>query len=406
MSPGPPLLYVSFDQTPAAKGASTHIEANARALGARFGSVVLATPGPRDLPVGEFAPGVRQVVLGCPDADLLGRVLTFRVKLLELLRKQSFEVIHFRSTFEGYPLARRRAHLGARLLYEVNGLPSVELKYAHPRLGGEGRLLSKMEHQEAVCLSQADRVFTVSEVTRGCLAARGCPIDKVAVIPNGVDGEAFSYRDPPLLGGGVLRILYTGTLSPWQGVDDLLEAFLLVVVYQPAQLTLLGPAPKERRRELERRVRRAGLERQVAFHGPGDRATVARLLHESHVAVVPLTDADRNTVQGCCPLKLLEAMAAGCPVVASDLPVIRELGRPGEHLLATPPGDPAGLALSILRAANEGEGSRLRARRAREHVMGRFRWDQATARVVKLYEELLATSPSSRASAARSQARL
>ena len=129
-----PLLYVSFDQVPAAKGASTHIEANARALGARFGSLVLVTPGPRDLPARPFAPGVRQVVLGCPDADLLGRVLTFRAKLEALLRDQPFEIIHFRSVFEGYPLARHKDALGARLVYEVNGLPSIELKYSRPAL--------------------------------------------------------------------------------------------------------------------------------------------------------------------------------------------------------------------------------------------------------------------------------
>src|SRR5438128_1422837 len=78
--------------------------------------VLLATPRPRDLPARPLAPGVRQVVLGCPDADLLGRVLTFRAKLEALLRDQPFEIIHFRSVFEGYPLARHKDALGARLV--------------------------------------------------------------------------------------------------------------------------------------------------------------------------------------------------------------------------------------------------------------------------------------------------
>ncbi len=396
--PAPPLLYVSFDQTPAAKGASTHIEANARALGAHFGSLVLVTPGPADEAVKPFAPGVRQVVLGCPDRDPLGRALTFRAKLRALLRRQSFALAHFRSIFEGYPLARGKDRLGARLLYEVNGLPSVELKYAHPGAADAG-LHAKLVHQEQTCLAAADRVLTVSQVTHAYLLGRGCPETKLVVAPNGVDAGRFAYRDPPVVGEGVLRILYTGTLSAWQGVDVLLEAFRLVSVARPATLTLVGPAPRARREELSKRIGKAGLAGRVTLHGPADQAAVVRLLHESHVSAVPLADVDRNTAQGCCPLKLLEAMAAGCPVVASDLPVVRELAAPGEHFLGVPPGDPAGLALALLRSAGEAAETRERARRARAHVAGRFSWERSTRRLIAAYEGLLLSPASSRASA-------
>jgi glycosyltransferase involved in cell wall biosynthesis len=333
---------------------------------------------------------VRQIVLGCPDRDLIGRVRTFRVKLLSLLRRQSFDLIHFRSIFEGYPLARGVAGSGTRLLYEVNGLPSIELKYAHPRLRGDTGLQAKLEHQEQACLGAADHVITVSEVTRAHLLGRGCPAEKITVLPNGVDVDLFAFAEPPAVGEGPLRILYAGTLSAWQGIDVLLDAFLLVSVSRPAVLTLVGLARSTRREELHRRVRRAGVEQRVIFHPPADRATVARLLHEHHCTAVPLTAVDRNTVQGCCPLKLLEAMAAGCPLVASDLPVVRELARPGEHFLALAPDDPAGLALALLRVADEPRDSRERTRRARRHVAEHLRWEQSTRRLLALYEEMLA----------------
>jgi glycosyltransferase involved in cell wall biosynthesis len=404
MENGPPLLYVSFDQVPAAKGASTHIEANAQALGARFGSLILVTPGPRDVDARPFVPGVRHVVLGCPDGDLLGRVLTFRAKLLALLRRQSIALIHFRSTFEGYPLARRKEWLGARLLYEVNGLPSIELKYAYPRVRGDRALLAKLMHQEDCCLRAADRVVTVSEVTRRHLIGRGCPPDRVEVVRNGVDVDRFAYRDPLPVGEGSVRVLYSGTLSAWQGIDVLLEALVPLVVLRPVRLTLAGPAPRGRRRELLRRLRRSGLDRIVEFVGPVGQEEVARLLHASHVCVAPLTGVDRNTVQGCCPLKVLEAMAAGCPVVAADLPVVRELATPGEHFARVAADDPAGLALAILSVAEDHAQSVARARRARRHVEDHFRWEKSTSRLVGIYEELLAMPASSAASAARSAA--
>ena len=387
-----PLLYVSFDQVPSAKGASTHIEANARAIGGRFGSLVLVTPGASDQPVRDFAPGVRQIVLGCPDRDVLGRAMTFRAKLRDLLARQAFDVIHFRGIFEGYPLARSRRTHGASLLYEVNGLPSIELKYANPRIRGDALLLSRLRSQEDACLVAADRIVTVSEVNRRCLLARGVEAGRIEVIPNGVDLDVFTYQEPPTARDEPLRVLYCGTMSFWQGVDQLLEALPLVRLRLAIHLDLVGPAPRARRDDLERRLRRRGLAEVVTFHGAQPRGRVVELLHDAHVCVVPLSAVDRNTEQGCCPLKLIEAAAAGCPVIASDLPVVRELFRPREHYHPVAPDDPAGLALALW---DVGEESRERARRARAHVERHYTWRRSTDALLAVYEGLLATPASS-----------
>ncbi|MGX2953608.1 glycosyltransferase [Shewanella sp. JL219SE-S6] len=58
--------------------------------------------------------------------------------------------------------------------------------------------------------------------------------------------------------------------------------------------------------------------------------------------MAPLTPCRRNMLQGCCPLKVLESMACGTAVIASDLPVIRELVTHEKHgLLVPPPGPPS-----------------------------------------------------------------
>jgi glycosyltransferase involved in cell wall biosynthesis len=322
---------------------------------------------------------------------MLGRVLTFRTKLDALLRRQPFELIHFRSTYEGYPLARRKSTLGARLLYEVNGLASIELKYTNPRVAGDDVLLSKLRHQEDVCLGAADRVVTVSEVNRQYLQQRGCNSAKIAVIPNGVDLELFTYRDPLAVGDEPLRILYCGTLSPWQGIEVLLEALQLVVVQRAVRLLILGPGSRSRRDELQRRAQRAGLQNCVEFRPEASRKEVVSHLHNSQVSVAPLTLADRNTVQGCCPLKLLEALAVGCPVIASDLPIVREIARPEIHYLPIAPDDPTSLALAILRVGREREANVKRSRLAGQHIQQHFRWEHSTDRLLLIYEELLAT---------------
>jgi glycosyltransferase involved in cell wall biosynthesis len=318
---------------------------------------------------------------------MLGRALTFRAKLLALVREQAFDLIHFRSIFEGYALARYKEQIGARLLYEVNGFPSIELKYTYQRLHGDVRLRAKLEHQEQVCLAAADRIVTVSRLSRAFIAGRGIAPDKVEVVPNGVDPLQLPYQDPPLPDSGTLRLLYVGTLSAWQGVEVLLDAVHRVRSLRPVELRLIGPTPRGRRADVERLVQRLGLEGAVTLAGSCERSQLAEELHQAHASVVPLLPVDRNLLQGCCPLKMLEAMAAGCPVIASDLPVVREIGEPGLHYLPTEAGRAESLAEAILRLGAEAE----LARRACEQILSRFTWAHASERLQQIYCELLSS---------------
>ncbi len=94
-------------------------------------------------------------------------------------------------------------------------------------------------------------------------------------------------------------------------------------------LVLAGPGTAGGRREraLRELCWELGVSEAVRFTGPLDQASLARLHHECDVILAPLTANDRNLVQGCCPLKILEAMASSTPLVASDLPVVRELAQ-------------------------------------------------------------------------------
>ncbi len=157
------------------------------------------------------------------------------------------------------------------------------------------------------------------------------------MIPNGVDLDVFRERIPPPVDGRI-RLLYAGTMSSWQGVRLTIEAMALLNRDVPATLALAGPARARQERELRELCWELGVADAVQFIGPVDQAALARLHHESDVVLAPLTANDRNLVQGCCPLKILEAMASGTPLVASDLPVVRELARPEVDALLVRPG--------------------------------------------------------------------
>jgi glycosyltransferase involved in cell wall biosynthesis len=94
-------------------------------------------------------------------------------------------------------------------------------------------------------------------------------------------------------------------------------------------------------------------------------------------------------VQGCCPLKVLEGMASGTPVITSDLPVVQELGDNGIHFLAVKPGSAKALKDAVLRLRSDRAGARQVAIAARRQIEQRFTWKQAGQSLKQVYATLL-----------------
>ncbi len=389
---GTGIVYASFDRFPAPKGAAVHIRAFVEALGAAFGGVDLlalregstASTGPLSL-----AEGVTYHPLEARGRDLVEQALSFRSHLAAWWRgRPRAAVVHVRSIFEGYPVARRKEALTDALVFEVNGVPSIELKYHHPDVAEDAELLRKLVAQEDLCIARADLLVTPSEVTAEYLVKqRGADAGRVRVIPNGVDLDVFRYAPPRAPESGrPVRLLYSGTMTSWQGVHHAIEACRLLRREVPTVLTLVGPLRRHGRRALMDQCGDLLLEGAVELLEPLPQAELARLHHQCDVVLVPLPVNDRNCVQGCCPLKLLEAMATGTPVVASNLPVVRTLAGPDEVMLIRPGSAKAiAEAVKALRA-DAALGPALSAR-ARARVERDFPWGRAQSALVGAYEE-------------------
>lgn len=419
---GPPsqprIVYASFDRFPSAKGAATHIDAFVSALGARFGNVDLLTipSEPWELAsrqevastsvapesvVSWCAEGVAHHPMLAPGENLFERVLSFRSRCWNWWQQNfpsetfPLPIVHFRSIFEGYPIARHKPQFCRKLVFEVNGLPSIELKYRYPHVADDDELLRKLHHQEDVCLKAADLILTVSQVNAAHLRQRGVPADRIRVIPNGVDGDLFAYRCPAvsrhdeLADGSPMKMLYSGTMSAWQGVDVAIEALALFRRDHPAKLTLVGTTRPHQRRDLLQLAWERGVFDHVQLLDPVLKPELARLHAEADVVVAPLTRNDRNLVQGCCPLKVLEAMASGTPLIASDLPVVRELVEQDVEAILVRPGSGKAIKDGMLQLRSErGLAARL-SRAGRDRVERDFTWSRATADLIAAYEELV-----------------
>jgi glycosyltransferase involved in cell wall biosynthesis len=385
------VLYTAFDVVPAPKGASTHIQHFVRALVHAGFEVDLVTPGDGILPEKDRFEGARVLrVPGEAGGNYLTRAVAFsRAVERHVLEADPYDVVHFRSIWGGLQLGRLRGSLGFRTLFEVNGLPSVELKYHYPTLR-DTDLLSKMREQELATLALSDAIVCVSSVTRDYLVSLGVERERIEVIPNGVAVEEFEQcEETPFSTDRIPTFLYLGTLAEWQGLELLLDAWRIVAARRPIRLRVVGRGRSRQRKVLARRLRKLGLDELVSVEAPVPHHDVPSLFAGIDACVAPLLANDRNVTQGCCPIKVLEYMASGRPIVASNLPVVRELLREDIDARLFAPGDAADLAAQILRLADDPEKANVMAARALERVRAEFPWKRARRRLVRLYDERL-----------------
>lgn len=406
------LIYAAFDRFPSPKGAATHIRAFVSALAREFPKVDLVTvAGPPEhndtsadasarnrvpgVPADELhPPGFQHTELPAEGASLIERVLMFRTHLRAWWKHRDPQIAHVRSIFEGYPIARNKQRWCRQLVFEVNGLPSVELKYHYPQVADDRELMTKLLVQEQCCLDAADLVVTVSEVNASHLRSRGVEPSRLCVIPNGVDTELFAYRPPEPCGQRELRLLYSGTLSAWQGVQTAIEALALYRRDAPARLTIVGYGRAGQATALRELAFRLGVHEFVELAGSVSQAELAQRHHAADVVVAPLTPNDRNILQGCCPLKVLEAMSSGTPLVASDLPVVSALARPEVDALLVRPGSAKAIKDALVRLRQEPQLTIERSASARRRVEQEFTWQRAQDRLLEAYRNLLDASAS------------
>lgn len=391
------IAYIAFDTVPAAKGAAIHITAFAVALATSFNNIQLLTVSPtadsRDSY--EISPQVIQTMLPAIGNNLISRILYFRRLLKAWLQEQRFEVVQIRSIYEGWEIAINKQKYCDRLIFEVNGLPSIELKYRYPDVAEDRELLHKLYSQEQICLTAADLIITPSGVTGKYLQSRGVPIEKIRVIPNGVDLNIFtnyannSCRVTILPAPNkVFQMIYFGTLSPWQGVNLAVEALASVNRDIHACLTVIGQGKDYQIKALKHLAQKLEVADKLKILEPMPQIELVKYIHASDVILAPLTANDRNLVQGCCPLKILEGMATGIPVIASDLPVVRELGEDGIHFLLVKPSSAKSIKDAVIHLQNQPELANQLAVNARQRIEKCYTWEDAGKALIAAYAEL------------------
>ncbi len=223
------------------------------------------------------------------------------------------------------------------------------------------------------------RFFPVSRALAEFLIQRcGLPPSRVHVVMNGVDTTRFTPGDrvvPPPTSGPVIGIL--ARLDPRKGIGYLIQALAEIRVDFPDSRVLIGGDGKERA-VLETQVRSLGLTERVVFAGAvSDPAMFYRQLD---LFVLPSLDEAFG-------LSLLEAMAAGLPVIGARVGGVPEILEDGRQGLLVAPGDSGALASAIRSVWCDPERRRHMAEAARHQAL-RFNIGHTATALQAAYEEL------------------
>ena len=257
---------------------------------------------------------------------------------------------------------------GLKLVYEAHEI-FADTAPPHRR--------EEISARERAVVTGASALVANSQATAARLRALYKIPGPVEVIPNGVDyPESIPAKD---WSRARERIVYAGSFFGWKGVDDLVDAARALPGFR---MQLIGGS-EERIAELRARAGTTGAELDFAGHIP--HGNVALELARACIAVLP-NRADPDSAF-TSPIKLFEYMAAGCAVVASDLPSLREVLDRDDAVWA-PPGDPAGLASAIRGLAEDPERARRLGTRLREKARG-YTWVARGERLARVVLPLL-----------------
>ena len=276
---------------------------------------------------------------------------------------------------------------GAEVVYEVHELFSTRAREPVGAAGskpgaGEGggappTRTPRVRRLEERVFGESLGLISLTEACRQLLIEEfGVEPDRVVVAP---DAVARVPGELPARDAASRTVVYAGQLYPWKGVGTLVRA----LAHLPElRLKIVGglAADDPHAAALQDLAAEVGVLERIEFTGYLPHARVAAAIAGCVAAVVPLPD-NPMARYFTSPLKLFEYLAAGLPLVASDLPALREVLTDGQNALLVPPDDPPALAAALRRLLNDpGLADRLR-RQGLADVSGRT-W-QARAGVIR-----------------------
>ncbi|HEX6105831.1 MAG TPA: glycosyltransferase family 4 protein [Gemmatimonadales bacterium] len=300
--------------------------------------------------------------------------------LVDLLRREQVDVIHahhFEGLLVGW-MARRWARSSAPLVFDAHTLLTTELPTYRLGLPEWAKRLAAVQCDRWLP-PLADHVASCTERIRTRLIESGAvPADRVTLVPNGIEQCRLDTHGPAPATDAPSRLIFTGNLARYQGIDLMLEALEVVLRSRPdVRLTVVTGEPFA---PYEDQARRLGVRGAIDIV-PATVEEETALLAGADIALNPRVDCDG------IPMKLLNYMAAGRPIVsfAGSAPGLRHR----ETAWLAPDGDVTAFAAGVLALLDDVMLRRAMGARARRFVQAHHTWAHSAALAETMYDQVL-----------------
>lgn len=376
------ILFLALDiELTTQRGDAIHTVELARALAARGHTVDLVTATPEtSLP--DLGVGVHHHARRRGSDPVIVR------ECVGIARRARSEIVYERRLSPKIAFAVSRL-AGVPFVMEING--------SEEELEVQGRRRSaldpvKRSARRRMFLQAAGIVAVTRPLAEEVSTRYRLPPERVTVVPNGVDPTAFMSSDRDRARNALKVpaghwILFVGNLAPWQGLDTVLAAISILRREDPdARLSIVGDGPS--RAALEQKCRDLDVGGITAFRGAVPHEEIPAHIAASDVCVLP-SQRRMNERVGRSPLKLFEYMASARPVVASDVPGVRDVVEQSGGGLLVPPDDSAAFSAALVRLLQNPEVAHAMGERGRRYVLAERTWARTAENVEAILRESL-----------------
>lgn len=373
-------VYAAFDLFPSAKGAATHISHMSQFLFDKYDGGLLLTLGDR--------PSLEQEIEGSVELKRFSRAIPHYLDRAQAFSQYVDETItalpnlhvaHFRDIWSGLGILQEANY---KTLFEVNGLPSIELPYRYPAISSN--TLKKIHDIETFCLEKSDTLVVPSLVIKKNIEKRGIAADKIHVVSNAASLPPSFANDIPL---PEQYLLYFGAVQSWQGVDTLLKSFALLQDIEHLNLVICCSNKQKYTKNYQKLALKLGIADRIVWQYQISKSQLNTYIKHALLTVAPLAECSRNIEQGCSPLKIFESMACGTAVVASDLPVTREIIENNRNGKLVPPDRPQELSRAIRLLLEYPETRAKLAEAGYQSIATQYNWTCIKQQMFKIYEQ-------------------
>ncbi len=378
-------LYAAFDLYPSAKGAATHISHMVQTLLEKFDKTILFVLGNEKIPKYQFEENFEIHRFTEQIPNYLMRAESYSTWLLEKIKQHNdIKICHYRDIWSALAVLNND-NKDYKTVFEVNSLLSIELPYRYSLI--KDATLKKIELIEKFCLEKSDVIITPSETIKNNLVENlKVPDNKINVITNGADIPP-KYKKP--IDAPDEYIIYFGAVQAWQGIDILLKSMKGLDDFTNLKLVIISSNRKRYTKAYRKFTEKLELNEKVIWKHQLSKEELYAWIQHAKLSIAPLKANSRNIEQGCSPLKIFESMACGTTVVASDIPVVKEIVQNNISAKLIRPDRPAELSRAIRLLIDYPEENQSLSKNAFKIIEQEYTWKKKKNELKNLYDRLL-----------------